>query len=367
MRRWTLIGLLIGLFALPWVAMTVFAQQPGIAQQPPLPFLTPQAPPDGEGSTPPSGLPFPLPGQNNQNNQPPADVVPPPVEADTPAEPAEEPAAEEAVETVETVDAAQTLAVTIRTDLEILADVLLGGNSRPEGWNGATDPGNPQFGVLTRLDLELLAGTVLGANTRPDGWFGVVASTPYAVIRDVRHDLELLADNTVGERPGGWLGGTPMMRCPRTTQTLVEFLERNGVFVLQADPTAPDFCLQADIQAGTFMEVNVLTSPDAGSSLIVRGLGANAGSASINSPFAAAFLDRSASRRVGVIPEETPIDAVGKSPAQFSNMMLVEGNGFLVYVDYQFTSVTEDQFDDLPDVNEAELSPFCSAEWCTES
>lgn len=347
-----------GLFLLIFPLMVITALAHPL-EQPPLPFLTPNAPPASTNTS--GGLPFPLPGQN----QPPIGDSQPPI-AQPPAEqPADTGEVPEAVPQEQLIDPNVAIALQARTDLERLADVALGG-VRPEGWSGDADPNNPQLAVLVRLDLEILAGAIAGANARPREWFGVVSSTPYAIVRDIRHDLEVLADQHLGfgVRPDGWIGSTPLMRCDRMTQAVVQFLELNGVFQLQADPTAADFCQQAAMQASVFMEINILSSPSAGSSLSLAGVGLPGSNATINSDFAAAFLDRGASQRVGVVPNGTAIEIVGKSPAQFSNMMLVRGVDFEVFVDFQFTSVTREEFDNLAVIDEANITPSCTARWC---
>lgn len=261
------------------------------------------------------------------------------------------------------VSAEVPILVNVWTDLETLAIAQLG-TERPVGWNGDIDINNPQLALLLRLNLEVLAGALLGAEQRPAGWFGAVPSTPYAIARDVRHDLELLADSVVGRnvRPPNWVGDDPLMRCSRATQTLVNFLERAGVFVLAVDPAVADYCQQVEVQASQFAEVNLLSSPD----VRVTGLASQrpTGDATINSRFAVAFLDRGATVRAGIIPEGTPINVLGRSYAQFSNMILVSGQDFEVYVDYQFTDVTPERFGALPDVTTLESSPICAADWC---
>lgn len=256
------------------------------------------------------------------------------------------------------------LLVNVWTDMETLA-ISLFGSERPAGWNGELDINNPQLALLLRLNLEVLAGAQLGANQRPAGWFGAVPSTPFAIARDVRHDLELLADNVVGLniRPENWVGDDPLMRCNRATQTLVNFLERAGVFILAVDPNVPDYCHQVETQASQFAEINLLSSPD----VRVTGLQSQqpTGDATVNTRFAVAFLDRGATRRVGIIPEGTPINVLGRSYAQFSKMVLVSGPDFEVYVDYQFTDVTAERFDVLPDVAVLTSTPVCAASWCS--
>src|SRR5690606_1610206 len=87
----------------------------------------------------------------------------------------------------------------------------------------------------------------------------------------------------------------------------------------------------------------------------------------VNSDIAVAFLDSAATRNVGTIPNGTPIQVLGKSNASFSRMMLVSGDGFQVYVDYQSTTVTEQQFANLPNATSLNLTTNCFATWCKSS
>jgi hypothetical protein len=250
-----------------------------------------------------------------------------------------------------------------RADLQMLVVEQLGG-SLPPGWNGSLDINDPSLPLLIRLDLELLAGTLLGASVRPPGWFGPIPSTPFAFARDVRHDLEMLADrvNGPGVRPAGWGGDNPIYSCNRATQTLITFLQLGGVFSLTADPTQPDFCTKAEIETTLFAEINLLANPTAGG--ITLTTPTQSGPHAINNDFAVGFLDRGASLRVGVVPNGSGITPLGRSYATFSNMMLIAGDSFTVFVDYQFTNITEDEFKDLPDVDTLEETAFCGAEWC---
>lgn len=251
--------------------------------------------------------------------------------------------------------------VNARGDLELLANATMNGQ-RPEGWNGNLDVNNSQFPILVRLDLETLTGTLLGADTRPPGWFGPVPSTAFAIARDVRHDLELLADTVSGlnVRPPGWVGADPIMRCGRAVQNLVSLLEQGGLFTLNVDPGTVDYCDQAERQASVFAEANLYPKTGAAGN-------AAPGAAKINSKFAVAFLDKSATKRAGIMPDGTAITPVARSAAQFSHMMLVSGVGFEVYVDYQFTTVSEDQFNKLPDAATLKDTPSCTADWCKVS
>ena len=262
----------------------------------------------------------------------------------------------------ERVSNTEELLLNARYDLNTLVSAL--NIAYPFGWSGSADSQDPQLPIYIRLDLELLAGTLLGAENRPVGWFGVVPSSAYYIARDIRHDLELLADAVLpGQpRPSGWLGGAPILRCDRATQALVSFLERNGVFTLSVNPAATDYCAQAANAASVFVELNYLESL-AGVVMTDTGF---IGMASINSDFAVGFYDRSAAQRAGVIPNGTPIQPLGRSTAQYSNMMLAQGENFVVFVDYQFTSVSAEDFRALPNADEITAELHCEAEWCEQ-
>jgi hypothetical protein len=258
-----------------------------------------------------------------------------------------------------------SILINARSDLELLANDRLG-SQRPTGWSGSMNVNDPQLAILVRLDLELLAGQLVGANTRPPGWFGAVPSTPFAIARDIRHDLELLADTTIqpNVRPPGWAGDDPIYRCDRATQTLVAVLERGGVFRLNLDPLAADFCQQAAVEASRFAEANLLSNPAPGQT---PGSAAPPvqGSVTVNNSFTVAFLDLDARQRVGIIPNGETFTPVARSSNPFSNMMLVRGNGFEVYVDYATTTVTTEEFQALPTVDTVPPNPACTAAWCS--
>jgi len=352
-----LFGALLFAFAL---LVTLSSGSPSVLAQPPG-VGTPQPPAATEDPNQGADNPFAGAGQTSTPDAP----------ADTPADPlpeAEITAEATPVEQPSLDERALEITVRARTDLETLASATLG-LERPTGWSIGLQANNPQYALLTRLDLELLAGSLLGAETRPDGWFGVVGSTPYALARDIRHDLELLADESVGARPAGWLADEPLMNCDRTTQAAVQLLELNGVFTLQADRTAPDFCQQATNEVSVFMEVNLLANPLPGGLVMAPGVGgvdgdASSGTAQITETFAVGFLDRGAAVRVGVIPLDTAITPVARSYAQFSAMMLVSGDGFELFVDHNTTSVTREEFNALPNVDDSGRVPFCDAAWC---
>lgn len=252
----------------------------------------------------------------------------------------------------------------VRADLELLADEQLGIGSRPEGWSGSADMLDPQLGLLARLDLELLYGGLVDVTTRPAGWFGAVGSTPLAIARDTRHDIELMADLFYGPgaRPEGWRSSDPLYKCNRATQTLIALLQRGGLYTLDVDANDPNFCYNAEVSATRFAETRILTSN------IDGGLFNNAltvlSEYQIDTEIAIAFLDQSASIKVGIIPRGTPIQVIARSYVQYSNMILVSGADFQVYIEYQNTTLTEDQFRGLPNLTGFAPSPNCFAEWC---
>lgn len=258
-----------------------------------------------------------------------------------------------------------TLLVNARADLETLASNTLG-LTRPVGWSGSIDTTNPQLALLIRLDLETLAGNTLGIENRPTDWFGAIASTQYAIARDIRHDLELLADTLLEStsRPQGWVGATPILRCDRSTQALAELLERGGIMALNADPNALDYCTQVTQAVSVFTETSLLSMDG---QLIFNQqtqVATTAGAARIDSRFAVAFFDRGAYQRAGVIPIDERVRPVGRSTTRFSNMMLIQGDDFLLYVDYNDTTLSEDDFKELPGALQSPDQLYCNAAFC---
>lgn len=305
--------------------------------------------------------------QDNTQPQPPAQ--------DTTAPTAAEPIAGVEV-TIPALGAEQIEALPVlisaRADLELLALNSLTTGVLPNGWSGVTDTNNPDYPLLLRLDLELLAGSLLGADVRPAGWFGVVATKPLSIARDIRHDLELLADAVIGTptvRPAGWTGDNPLMRCSRATQALVAILESRGDFLIAADFTQPDACAQVELQASVFVETTII-QPNAviqsapGVAAPQPPVSTFSGSHVAVGPFVVGFFDRGGRTRGGVIPDQTPITPLRRSYAPGSNMMLVDGDGFRLYVDYTFTSVSDEEFDLLPEVDDTADNVSCTARWC---
>ncbi|MCS6834799.1 MAG: substrate-binding domain-containing protein [Anaerolineae bacterium] len=262
------------------------------------------------------------------------------------------------------------LLIDARADLELLAAQVYG-VGRPEGWNGSLDPANPQLNLLVRLDLEVMIADRLGS--APEGWFGIVASTPFHIARDIRHDLELAADLLLGRdvRPSGWRGSETLYRCNRATQTLVALLERGSGFVLSvpevADPRV--YCAALEQALAAYSETVLLTRPAEQDLFSIRAeiIAQNAPPPEFVIPtnFAVGFFDRGAARRAGVIPSGTPFVPVARSYVRFSTMTLVQGEGFLLYVDRSGLGLDDETWRALPNVDEVSGATFCQAAWCT--
>ncbi|MBW4437359.1 MAG: hypothetical protein KME04_09515 [Pleurocapsa minor GSE-CHR-MK-17-07R] len=264
--------------------------------------------------------------------------------------------------------------INVRADIEIAADAYFGvGSTRPEGWVSNLDINDPQLAVLLRLNLEILAGLIYGPDVRPDGWFGAIFSTPNGIARDLRHDLELVADRVSGAptiRPAGWLGDSPVMRCDRETQALVTLLERSG-YVVGMDFMSADPCAGLALDAALYAE-QTLIQPDLSSGSAAAANGdspvVSSGGGTIlpfrtDSPFVVAFLDRDARRRVGVLPIGEGFRPLNRSETEFSNMMLIGGDGFELYVDYTTTPLTTFEYFSLQPAGEAG-GTYCQAAWC---
>jgi len=261
------------------------------------------------------------------------------------------------------------LLIDARSDLELLAAQVYG-VSRPDGWNGNLDPQNPQLNLLVRLDLEILIVDRLG-ETPPD-WFGIVASTPFHIARDIRHDLELAADLLLGRdvRPPNWRGGKTLYRCNRATQTLVALLERGSGFVLSVPEVADArlYCTALEQALTAYSETVLLTRPAEQDLFSIRAeiIAQNMPPPEffIETNFAVGFFDRSAARRAGVIPNGTPFSPVARSYVRFSTMTLIEGEGFLLYVDRGALGLDDETWRALPNVDELGGETFCQAAWC---
>jgi len=258
------------------------------------------------------------------------------------------------------------LLVNARADLELFATEVLG-LERPVGWSGSLDLNNPQLPLLIRLDLELMVAIQFGETVRPRGWVGPVPSIDFDVARDIRVDLEILADETfgLGVRPDGWSVITDFsIYCSDATQTLSELLQRGGLFTPTADPNSPTYCTDLEAESIEFAESFLLSAPEDQSIYTLEVQASFPGVVAVQTEFAVAFSDRFANVSVGVVPLNTPITPVARSYSQFSNMVMVQGDGFLIFMDYTNSTLTESAFRDLPNSDEITTAPFCSADWC---
>ena len=145
----------------------------------------------------------------------------------------------------------------VRNDLELLADQVLGVNTRPQGWTGNISVDSLSFVADVWLDNELLADVVFGEGVRPREWFGVTVSIANILARNVRHDLELMATQVFGsgERPQEWRGSpVPTIRCERSLQNLLTVISRfYGI-----SPTTPESALNYCLAIGAEIEDDLI-------------------------------------------------------------------------------------------------------------
>lgn len=248
----------------------------------------------------------------------------------------------------------------IRGDLERLADEKLGLNTRPPGWIGNRDINSISLAPDIYLDLELLADNLLGPGTRPAGWAGGVGAMPYISYRNLRGDLERLANETFSsiERPRGWQNTQLLAVCDPLLITLADIIERNYGLVLTeryalparadvCDPASADVNLQAENPP---FEADVVAE-DADSPFIAE------------SQYAFAYMDRAALQYMGIMPGGTTFRAWYRN-FNDSTMMYVTGDGFAVYIDRRWTTMSQEVFDRLPTWEGLVPEVYCDAVWC---
>lgn len=248
----------------------------------------------------------------------------------------------------------------LRGDLERLADERLGLDTRPGGWIGNRVDGSPTFLSDVFIDLDTLADNQLGIDIRPVGWIGVISASPLVSSRSIRYDIELLADLTLGEgvRPRGWQGSDPLVRCNTTLQTLVTLLTvRSGNFVAVIDASEPDndvFCRQilelAIATAETELTIDEVLDPVSDDVLF-------------ESRNAFSYLDVEALEYMGVMPWETEFRPWFRN-FQDSTMMFVTGADFALFIDRRWTTMPEEAFVRLPNLEGRKPRTFCDARWC---
>ncbi|MBK8134945.1 MAG: hypothetical protein IPK52_03735 [Chloroflexi bacterium] len=248
----------------------------------------------------------------------------------------------------------------LRGDLERLADERLGLETRPDGWIGNRVDGSPTFISDVFIDLDTLADNELGLDIRPVGWIGAISASPLVSYRSLRFDIETLADATLGEgvRPRGWQGTDPLTRCETTLQTLVTLLTvRFPNFTSVIDPNQPSnevYCQQVfelTIQTAEAELQNDELLDTVDSSVIFE------------SQNAFSYLDVAALDYMGVMPWETEFRPWFRN-FQESNMMFVTGEGFALFVDRRWTTMPEEAFVLLPNLEGRKPRTFCDATWC---
>lgn len=248
----------------------------------------------------------------------------------------------------------------LRGDLERLADERLGLDTRPGGWIGNRVDGSPTFLSDVFIDLDTLADNQLGIDIRPIGWIGTVSASPLISYRNIRFDIEMLADATLGEgiRPRGWQGTDPITRCDTTLQTLVTLISvTSGGFVAVVDTTEVDneiYCRQVYDLAIQTAETELLINE------VVEGVPDGVIWESRN---AFSYLDVTALEYMGVMPWDIEFRPWFRN-FQDSTMMFVTGEDFALFIDRRWTTMPEEAFIRLPNLEGRKPRTFCDANWC---
>jgi hypothetical protein len=249
-----------------------------------------------------------------------------------------------------------TLLGAVRGDLERLADELFGLNTRPERYIGNRDVTTPNFAGDVRLDLELLADEQLGVGTRPPGWVGGTSNSPAISYLNLRHDLELLKDTVmgVGVQITGWQGVNPIERCDPLIRSLA-FLTTQAITdfsIADIDPAGANYCAQISEAVNAVVE-NPPRLDVVEEERLMSG----------ESNFAFAYLDVAATEYMGIMPGGTRFRALYRNFGD-SGMMFVQGTDFALFVEMEFTSVSETTFRSLPTLEGVNPLSFCDAFWC---
>jgi hypothetical protein len=255
----------------------------------------------------------------------------------------------------EIVEGTPALILTVRGDLERLADERLGLNTRPPGWIGNKDENSVTLASDIFLDLELLADNLIAPGQRPTGWLGVIPNAPYLAYRNLRHDLELLAD-AVGQvpRPRGWQNVDGLAVCDPVLQNLVILLADRYSFSTQSIAPGAGFCTEAAIQANQLAE-----NPPAPE----EGATEESDQFQAESQMAFTYLDPAATQYMGVMPAGTLFKAWYRNFGD-STMMFVSGDDFAVYIDRRWTTLPQEIYDRLPTTEGVKPLTFCDASWC---
>lgn len=253
------------------------------------------------------------------------------------------------------------LALSLRGDLERLADESLGLNNRPPQWTNNREEGSPTLIADAAADLDRLANELLGNNVRPEGWAQYISAAPSLSYRSLRFNLELLSDLQLGEdvRPNGWQGTDPILDCAIIDQSLFFIVQQNyGYTIPESFADSPNFCQLLADDTNNIAEnppvEDVVEGPD-GEPINVRYLA--------EAQYAFAYLDVAATQYMGAIPAGTEFRAWYRNFNE-SNMMFVSGQDFAVFIDRRWTTMEEDVFNTLPTLEGIRPLTFCDASWC---
>lgn len=261
-------------------------------------------------------------------------------------------------------DTLPSLVLSVRGDLERLADESLGVNNRPPGWLDNTIVDSPTLAQDVFTDLERLADIVLEPGVRPGGWIGTLQFSPIASFRNLRHDLELLADIRLGEgnRPRGWQGDSELFRCEPLLQGFVFLVEKAYNFTVPniSATSRVDYCAQVE-RAANFLVENPPRDEETGE---VIGLTEEVDERYLaESQIAFAYLDLAATQYLGMMPRGVEFRAWYRNFSP-SNMMFVSGEDFAVYIDRRWTTMPQNLFNTLPTLEGVIPLTFCDATWC---
>ncbi|MEL6406492.1 MAG: hypothetical protein AAFR81_19135 [Chloroflexota bacterium] len=258
------------------------------------------------------------------------------------------------------VDDVPGLLLAVRGDLERLVDEVLGVDVRPPGWVDNTDVEDPAFIADLNSDLELLADIILD-NRRPDSWLDLSAGTDLSSLRNARFNLELLTDRAlgVGTRPNGWQGESQLFRCEPDVQNLVSLAQ------VVYDFTLPDTTVSGPAYCVLLRRVvnGAIENPPPPEVLADLEAEEAANLLSAESRNAFAYLDPAALQYMGVLPWGTEFRAWYRNFGG-STMMFVSGEGFAIFIDRRFTTMTEEVFRTLPTLDGVDPLTFCDALWC---
>jgi len=151
-----------------------------------------------------------------------------------------------------------------RSDLELLADSVLGVGIRPPTWTNNLNVASESAVIDLWYDNEQLANAVFGPELRPITWIGVTVPNVEIIARNVRHDLELAADEFlgIGERPQEWRGAAPILRCDRTLQNTLTVMDRFYNIQSNTVESAFNYCFSVEAEIEDQLINIVFGTPD---------------------------------------------------------------------------------------------------------